>query len=107
MNTKPLYDWQDKDGQAKLQKILTKLLDNGYNARMTNNKMFVEVYNETSVNPICSVYSSTWHSLGLLWVFVGYTHSAVCTTFSADEAYDMLIEKYKEVITKCQKNNGN
>lgn len=96
MNTKPLYDWQDKDGQAKLQKILTKLLDNGYNARMSNNKMFVMIMGETPT-PICQVYSSSWHSRGLIEVYAGWgvtePHDA---TWNADEAYDMLIKIYEE-----------
>jgi hypothetical protein len=97
MNDKPLYDWQDKDGQAKLQKILTKLLDNGYNARMSNNKMFVSIMGETP-RPICEAYSSSWHSRGLIQVYEGFgvPISERKSTFSADEAYDMLIKIYEE-----------
>lgn len=101
MNDKPLYDWQDKDGQAKLQKILTKLLDNGYNARMSNSKMFVQIMGETPT-PICQAYSSSWHSVGLIFVYAGWgvPMDERKSTFSADEAYDILVKIYEEE-TQC------
>ena len=84
------------DTTTELQKILTKLLANGYNARMSGNKMFVMIMGETP-KPICQAYSSSWHDIGLIEVYAGWgvteTHYAA---WNADEAYDMLIKIYKE-----------
>lgn len=100
MNTKPLYDWQDKDSQAKLQKILTKLLDNGYNARMSNSRAFVQIIDET-FTPICQAYASSWHDCGLIQVYSGWgVLEERYSTFSADETYDILVKIYKEE-TQC------
>lgn len=90
-----MYDWQDEDGYGKLTKILNKLLENGYNAEMSNNKMFVLLYDKFGKKQICEAYSSSWHDRGLIQIKVGYGFKAFDTTFNADEAYDMMIKIYE------------
>lgn len=90
-----MYDWQDKDGYGKLTKILNKLLKQGYNAEMSNNKMFVMLYDRSGKKQICEAYSSSWHNTGLIEVKIGYGKD-FDSTFSADEAYDMMIKIYDE-----------
>ena len=87
-----MYPWQDKNGYSKLMKILTKLQENGYNASMSNNLMFVNVYKPNTEheyrNQICCAYSSTWHNTGLICIYKGIEE--VGSTFDPDKAYDFM-----------------
>lgn len=78
-----MYDWEDKDGYGKLVKILKRLVENGYNAKMLGSKMFVRLYDPNG-EYVCDAYSSSWHSLGL--IFIQHWCQEIETTFSPDKA---------------------
>lgn len=86
-----MYDWQDKDGQSKLLKILNKLVDNGFNA--TKGCTHVKLY-DSEGQYVCDAYSSTWHDLG--HITVKRWTADIGTTFSPDKAYEMMVDYYNE-----------
>lgn len=89
-----MYDWQDTDGQSKILRIFSKLIENGFNAKVSYGPAtFVSLYDNKG-NYICYAWASNWHSAGLIWV--DRWAEKIGTTFSPDKAYDMMIKYFKE-----------
>ena len=86
-----MYWHQDKDGQKKLRLIWEKLVENGYDARWSKGNMFVKLY-DSNGKYVCEAYSSTWYSLGLIWVKHWCTE--IGTTFDPYKAYDMMVRYF-------------
>lgn len=92
-----MFDWQDKNSYGKLQKILQKLLDNGFNAKMSNNLKFVLLFN-TEGEQVCEAYSSPISAPAL--VRIQHWTKKIGSTFNADEAYELMIKYYEEKVKK-------
>lgn len=89
-----MYDWQDKDGRGKVLKLFNKLVENGFDARLSKSTAtFVSLYNDKG-EYVCYAWASNWHNLGL--IFIDRWAEKIGTTFSSDEAYNMMIEYFNK-----------
>ena len=89
-----MYDWQDRDGQGKILKILHKLTENGFNAKLSYGPAtFVSLYNDKG-DYICYAWASNWCNLG--FIRVSRWCEEIGTTFSPDEAYNMMVRYFEE-----------
>lgn len=94
-----MYDWEDKDGRGKLNRIFNMLQDAGYSPEMSENKMFVTLFHPNTKKFVVRAYAPSWHDVGLIFIQTNYGVHEVGFTSSVDKAYKMLVETYKSRIS--------